>query len=125
MSVLGDFAVPGGRLFLVSLFDKVTHLRACEFIAERLRHGCFLVGIAEFLGAAFFIEYLVLVNYLYCKSCVFFFSLNSPKVRTIMISVILSLFIFYLYFTTLLCLIVGEGRGSNSKFLGKKALQFI
>ena len=45
--------------FLASLFDKVARLRACKFIAERLRRGYFPVSIAEFLGAAFFVEHLV------------------------------------------------------------------
>ena len=40
------------------LFNKVTGLKVCSFINQRLQHRCFHVNIAKFLRTAFFIKQL-------------------------------------------------------------------
>ena len=66
----------GGACFDV-FFDKIARLRACEFIAERLRHGCFPMGIAEFLRADFFVEHLVATSELSALQKLCFFNFNT------------------------------------------------
>ena len=43
---------------LESLFNKVTELKACSFIKQRLQHKCFHVNIAKFLRTSLFIKHL-------------------------------------------------------------------
>ena len=43
---------------LESPSDKVVGLNTCNFTEKRLQHRCFLMDIAKFLRATFFIEYL-------------------------------------------------------------------
>ena len=46
--------------------EAVVRLKACNFMKQRLRQGCFPVNIAKFLRTAFFIEqfWWVLLNFL-------------------------------------------------------------
>ena len=41
---------------LESLFNKVAHLKACNFIKKRIQHRCFLVTFAKFLRTSFFLQ---------------------------------------------------------------------
>ena len=40
------------------LFNKVTDVKGCSFIKQRLQQRCFHVNIAKFLRTAFFIKHL-------------------------------------------------------------------
>ena len=43
---------------LECLFNRVTDLKVCSFIKQRLQHRCFHVNIAKFFRTAFFIRHL-------------------------------------------------------------------
>ena len=45
-------------LVLESLFNKVAHLKACNFIKERLHHRCFPVNVANFFKNTYFEKHL-------------------------------------------------------------------
>ena len=64
---------------MASVFDKVALLRTCEFIVERLRRGCFLVGIAKFLRADFFVEQLVTASDLSVLQKLCFFNFDTLR----------------------------------------------
>ena len=54
IGVLTDFTIP----HIESPFNKVTCLKACNFIKKRLQHRCFLVNITTFLRTHFLTEQL-------------------------------------------------------------------
>ena len=58
ISVPKDHYINQKTSVLESHFNKVADLRGCNFIKKRLQHKCFLVNVAKFLRAAFFVEHL-------------------------------------------------------------------